>query len=104
MSLEDNASLMVTGRNAAGKTSFFRVLGGLWPANGKVLGERSSIFLVPQRVYSFAGSFQDQITYPLIIPPSERTTELNTQMRHLLQLVGIECNYTSNPPAVACAA
>ena len=58
-------SLMVTGQNATGKSSLFRVLSGLWPLRkGSLSVPRGQIQLVPQRVYSVSGTLADQITYP----------------------------------------
>jgi ABC-type uncharacterized transport system fused permease/ATPase subunit len=91
VAIEPGKSLMVTGPNAAGKTSFFRVLGGLWPVQGgRVYGPRSEVFLVPQRVYSSMGSLADQITYPAKIAPADRTPAMEAEMSRLLRLVGIE--------------
>eukprot|EP01064_Diplonema_japonicum_P011936 TRINITY_DN1939_c0_g2_i1.p1 TRINITY_DN1939_c0_g2~~TRINITY_DN1939_c0_g2_i1.p1 ORF type:complete len:1264 (+),score=335.42 TRINITY_DN1939_c0_g2_i1:200-3793(+) len=66
MTLDIDASTMVTGRNGIGKTSLFRVMGGLWPlTKGEViLPEGKKIFLVPQQVFMVLGSLADQITYP----------------------------------------
>jgi ATP-binding cassette subfamily D (ALD) long-chain fatty acid import protein len=60
--IEPGRSLMVTGPNASGKSSFFRALGGLWPSHsGHVFGPRDDVFLVPQRVYSSMGTLADQV-------------------------------------------
>ena len=115
-----DSSLMVTGANATGassltsawrarvlhemrlrpgKSSFFRVLGGLWPVHSGAI-ERpgpvdaqpsvSDIFLVPQRVYMVPGSLADNITYPAVVPSEERDEAMETKLRELLALVGID--------------
>ena len=72
-------SLMVTGRNATGKSAFVRVLAGLWPlpqlsagkitrpgppleASGGGGPSLSDIFVVPQRILMAPGNLADQIT------------------------------------------
>ncbi|CAM6094402.1 unnamed protein product [Calypogeia fissa] len=76
--VEAGQSILVTGPNGSGKTSLFRVLGGLWPhASGTITmpsgetdcsiesGLSRDIFYVPQRPYSAIGTLRDQIIYPL---------------------------------------
>jgi ABC-type uncharacterized transport system fused permease/ATPase subunit len=90
--IEHGKSLMVTGPNAAGKSSFFRAMGGLWPqyGDGEVFGPRDDVFLVPQRVYSSMGTLADQITYPQLVKQEDRTKEQEDKMMELLTLVGIQ--------------
>ena len=84
------AMLPRAGPNASGKSSFFRALGGLWPSYGAgtVFGPRDDVFLVPQRVYSSMGTLADQVTYPQLVDPSERTPEQEAHMLELMALVG----------------
>ena len=90
VTVKKGQSLMVTGPNASGKSSFFRALGGLWPSYGAgtVFGPRDDVFLVPQRVYSSMGTLADQVTYPQLVDPSERTPEQEAHMLELMALVG----------------
>lgn len=68
--IEKGMNVLVSGPNAGGKTSLFRIIAGIWPLEsgkiGKPLGTplNGGIFFVPQKCYLPLGTLRDQVIYP----------------------------------------
>ncbi|KAF4980604.1 hypothetical protein FZEAL_3417 [Fusarium zealandicum] len=90
--LKHGDHLLVVGPNGCGKSSLFRILGGLWPVYGGTVHKPPfhAIFYIPQRPYLSRGSLRQQIIYPDSLRQMRARNVTDADLLGYLKILGLE--------------